>query len=68
MGFDSNDSVATVMAYYEAQLSNGDWTIASIDSATGVIGFRRKSRPQTVGTLSLLGRGQHSLINIRLDS
>ena len=68
MGFDSNDSVATVTIYYQAQLDNGDWTIVSSDTANGVISFQRRSRPQTVGTVTLLGRGQHSTINIQLDS
>jgi hypothetical protein len=68
MVFDSNDSVATVTTYYETQLNNGDWTIVSSDAANGVISFQRKSRPQTVGTVTLLGRGQHSEIDIRLDS
>ncbi|HVC78504.1 MAG TPA: hypothetical protein VND96_18515 [Candidatus Micrarchaeaceae archaeon] len=68
MGFDSNDDVASVTAYYEAQLNDGDWTIVTTDSANGVISFQRRSRPQTVGTLTLLGRGQHSSIDIQLDS
>ena len=68
MALDSNDSVVTVTAYYELQLNEGDWTIVTTDSANGVISFQRKSRPQTVGTLTLLGRGQHSSIDIQLDS
>jgi hypothetical protein len=68
MVFDSNDNGAAVTTYYEAQLNNGDWTIVSTDSANGVISFQRKSRPQTVGTVTLLGRGQHSEIDIQLDS
>ena len=68
MVFDSNDDVATVTTHYEAQLTSGDWTIASSDTANGVISFQRKSRPETVGTVTLLGRGQHSEIDIQLDS
>jgi len=68
MGFDSTDSAATVRTYYEAQLNRGDWTIVSSDTDSGVISFQRKSRPQTVGTVTLLGRGQHSSIDVRLDS
>jgi hypothetical protein len=68
MGFDSNDSVDTVTTYYEAQLNNGDWIVVSSDTVNGVISFQRKSRPQTVGTVTLLGRGQHSAIEIQLDS
>jgi len=49
-------------------LNGGDWTIVSSDSANGVIDFQLKSRPQTVGTVTLLGRGQHSEIDIQLDS
>jgi hypothetical protein len=40
----------------------------STDSVNGVINFQLKSRPETVGTVTLLGRGQHSEIDIRLDS
>ena len=68
MVIDSNDEVATVTTYYQARLNNGDWTIVSSDAANGVITFQRKSRPQTVGTVTLLGRGQHSEIDIQLDS
>ena len=68
MVIDSNDEVATVTTYYEARLNSGDWTILSSDAANGVISFQRKSRPQTVGTVSLLGRGKHSEIDIQLDS
>jgi hypothetical protein len=66
--YDSNDDVATVTTYYQSQLSSGDWTIVSSDTANGVISFQRKSRPQTVGTVTLLGRGEHSEIDIQLDS
>jgi hypothetical protein len=65
---DSNDDVATVTTYYEAHLNSGDWTVVSSDSANGAIDFQRKSRPHTVGTVTLLGRGQHSEIDIQLDS
>ncbi|HXC76922.1 MAG TPA: hypothetical protein VNU19_07715 [Candidatus Acidoferrum sp.] len=68
MGFDSNDGAATVTAYYELQLTDGDWTIVSSDPANGFISFQRKSRPQTVGTVTLLGLGQHSAIEVQLDS
>ena len=68
MAFDSNDGVATVGSYYLQQLGSGDWTIMSSSPVNGVISFQRKSRPQTVGTLTLLGRGQHSEIDIQLDS
>jgi hypothetical protein len=68
MVLNSNDSAATVTTYYEQQLGSGDWTIVSSDTASGVLSFQRKSRPQTVGTVTLLGRGQHSEIDIQLDS
>ena len=68
MVLDSNDSVAAVTTFYQAQLNNGDWTITSSDSSNDVIHFQRKSRPQTVGTLTVLGRGQYSEVQIQLDS
>jgi hypothetical protein len=33
-----------------------------------VISFQLRSRPQTVGTVSLLARGQHTEVQIVLDS
>jgi hypothetical protein len=68
MVFNSNDDVTTVTTYYQAHLNSGDWIIQSSDSSNGVITFQRRSRTQTVGTLTLLGRGQHSELDIRLDS
>jgi hypothetical protein len=68
IAFNSNDDVATVARYYEGQLNSGDWTIVSSDPSSGVIKFQRRSRPQTVGTVTLLGQGQHSQIDIQLDS
>lgn len=66
--FESNDGVATVTNFYEQQLATGDWTVASSNPTTGEVRFQRLSRPQTVGVLSLLGRGQHTEIQIELDS
>jgi hypothetical protein len=66
--FQSNDNVTTVSNFYLRHLETGDWTIASNDPATGEIRIRRKSRPATVGTVDLIGRGQHSEIQIRIDS
>jgi hypothetical protein len=68
MMFSSDADTAAVTAYYEQQLGSGDWTIVSSDTANGVISFQRRSRPQTVGTVTLLGRGQHSEIDVQLDS
>jgi hypothetical protein len=68
MVLNSNDGAAAVTSFYQTQLNSGDWTIVSSDAATGVIAFQLKSRPQTVGTVTVLGRGQHSQIDIQLDS
>ena len=65
---ESQDDVTTVTGFYQSHLSSGDWTIKSYDSANGTISFSRSSRPATVGTLQLLGRGQHTEVQIRLDS
>ena len=64
----SQDDTAAVTAFYESHLSSGDWTITSNDTSNGAIHFARRSRPQTVGTVQLLGRGEHTDIVIRLDS
>jgi hypothetical protein len=64
----SNDEVATVTAFYSDQLNSGDWTIVSTDRTSGELRFRRTSRPASVGVIDLLGRGQHTEIQIRFDS
>lgn len=67
-GLESTDDVATVTDFYVSRLNSGDWKITSNDSANGKLKFRRVSRPQTVGVIDLLGRGQHTVIQIKLDS
>ena len=68
MTFESNDDVGTVTAYCVSHLGSGNWTITANNQSNGEIQFRRVSRPATVGALALLGRGQHTEIQIRLDS
>lgn len=64
--FDSNDDVSAVTDYYTSHLNAGDWKVTSSDAANGTIDFARVSRPQTVGSMLLLGRGQHTTIAIKL--
>ena len=64
----SQDDVETVTAFYEQNLAGGDWTITNDDRANGRIELARRSRPQTVGTVQLLGQGRHTQIEVRLDS
>lgn len=66
--FDSSDAVATVTDFYTSELNAGDWRITSNDTANGTIDFARVSRPQTVGSVLLLGRGQHTTIAVKLYS
>jgi hypothetical protein len=68
MTLDSNDNVATVTAFYRDKLDSGDWKVVAYNDSTGQIQFHRVSRPLTVGTVELLGRGSSSEINITLDS
>ena len=65
---DSEDDVKTVTSFYASRLSSGDWEITTNDEANGTIRFARMSRPQTVGIVTLLGRGSHTVIEIKLDS
>lgn len=65
---ESDDGVAAVTAFYHQELSTGDWTITSSDPGSGEFSFRLRSRAQTYGTISLLGRGQHTEIEIQLNS
>ena len=64
--FDSNDDVATVHDFYSSHLNAGDWHVASDNPQNGTIDFARVSRPQTVGSVLLLGRGQHTTIAVKL--
>jgi hypothetical protein len=68
MVLESNDSVSTVNAYYLQHLASGDWTITSGDTADGAVTFQLTSRPQTVGSVNLLASGQHTEIQVVLDS
>lgn len=65
---DSNDDVTTVTAFYTSHLNSGDWKVTGTDPSNGQIQFTRVSRGQTVGVIDLLGRGQHTVIEIKLDS
>jgi hypothetical protein len=68
MTLESSADAATVTDFYTSSLSTGDWAITSNDTATGEIRFHRVSRPQTVGVLDILGRGQQTGIQLTLDS
>lgn len=65
---DSSKDVATVTDFYATRLNSGDWKVTSNDTATGQLRFQRVSRPETVGIVQLLGRGQQTTIEIKLDS
>jgi hypothetical protein len=65
---DSSDDVATVTEFYASHLNSGDWKVTANDPSNGRIDFQRVSRPQTVGVLLLFGRGQHTTIDIKLES
>ena len=68
MTLDSNDSVATVTAFYNQKLNSGDWKVVSFNDSSGQIQFQRVSRPLTGGTVDLLGRGTGSEIRLVLNS
>jgi hypothetical protein len=68
MILESNDDSTTVSAFYNEKLSSGDWKVTAYVASIGQIQFQRVSRPQTIGTVDFLGRGQHTEIHIQLDS
>jgi len=68
IALESDDGVAAVTSFYEQRLSSGDWKVVSSDPSTGEIRFQRVSRPSTSGVIQLLGKGQHSEIDIQLES
>ena len=68
MILESADDVATVTAFYNDNLSTGDWQVTAFISSAGQIQFHRVSRPATVGLVQLFGKGQQTEIRIQLDS
>ena len=64
----SNDDVTTVTTFYTSRLDSGDWGITANDTTNGVVRFARRTKPQNVGAVQLLGRGDHTVIEIRFDS
>lgn len=68
MTLETDDDVSTVGAFYASHLSSGDWTVTGNDPTTGELDFSRVSRPATAGVVDLLARGQHTEIQITLDS
>lgn len=64
--FNSSADVATVRDFYTSNLNAGDWRVTSNNTENGTIEFARLSRPQTVGSVLLLGRGQQSTIAVKL--
>lgn len=68
MVLESNADSATVLAFYNENLSGGDWKVTAYSPDAGQVQFHRVSRLQTWGTVFVLGRGQHSEIRIQLDS
>ena len=65
---ESNDDAPTVTAFYTDRLNSGDWTLDSNDPTTGEITFHLNSRHATIGKIDFLARGQHTEIQIVLDS
>lgn len=68
MVLESNDNVDAVVSFYVRNLSTGDWNIVSSEISNGPITFERKARPQTTGSVSVATQGQHTEIDIQLDS
>ena len=68
MVLQSNDNVDAVVNFYQQNLANGDWTVVESQPDNGLFGFKRKSRPETVGSVSVSAKGQHTQIAIELDS
>ena len=63
---ESDDGVVAVTVFYQHELDTGDWEITSSHPVTGEFSFRRQSRAQTFGTISLSRRGQHTEIEIQM--
>jgi hypothetical protein len=67
MDFQSNDGLDVVTAFYRSEVDSTDWAITS-PVANGAFQFQRRSRPQTVGTVTVVRNGQHTDIHVQLDS
>lgn len=68
MVLQSNDNVDAVTGFYQQNLATGDWNIPPSHPPQGEFSFQRKSRPQTRGTVIVATQGQHTEIDIQLDS
>jgi hypothetical protein len=55
MVWETTDSQSQVVAYYQSQLAQGDWTLVSLTSANGLYAgeFTSKSNSKVVGTMSI---------------
>ena len=66
MVFQSNDGVDIVSAFYRSEVDSTDWAITSPVN-NGEFQFQRRSRPQTVGTVSIASSGNQTIIHVQLD-
>jgi hypothetical protein len=67
MVLQSDDNVDTVANFYRQNLGTGDWTILTY-LYEGAFSFQRNSRRQTMGTIYVDAKGQHTQMEIYYNS
>jgi hypothetical protein len=66
MVFHTNDSQLTAVRFYQSVLNADDWRVASVRDTTGTMTFSRRSRPQSVGTISFVGNTNGTNVYVHL--
>ena len=60
-------SSSDVTAYYEQHLNSGSWKVKGYDAGQGVLGFARSDNPKASGTVTFLGHGTRTQVDVQYD-
>jgi len=60
-------SSTDVTAYYQEHLSSGSWKVKGYDAGQGVLGFGRTDNARTSGTVTFLGHGTRTEVDIQYE-
>jgi hypothetical protein len=58
---------SNVTAYYEQHLNSGSWKVKGYDAGQGVLGFGRSDNPRASGTVTFLGHGTRTQVDVQYD-
>jgi hypothetical protein len=68
MIYETNDSVSTVIDFYQSKLSHGEWQVAATDATSGRVEFRSTQHRETTGAVTAVPQNDHTEITIELDT